>query len=344
MSDCDIRPMHDDEFNKVQALYKAAFHKEINPVYWQWKYHENPHGRTVRMVAVAGDRLVGFYGLIPRKFMVDGQVLVGHQETDLMVHPEWRGIKIFRSMGLACYRRLMEDGYTFTFGFPNQQSTPAGTKVLGWELVCPMPIWNRYLRPGYILRRKGIPLVPGMIDGAVGVVGSLTGRSGRYKDIAIVDRLPGDPARLETAPTQDSMIRGLRDAAYLQWRYRQPVDTPYLFAVKGDESAPAGLAVFRIMPGEPREAWVLELIGPNRAVTSELLAAVTEACRQRRVEVIRLWLLEGGAASRTPPGTGYKLRPTTIHHVIRPLEDAHVNSLIRRAGNWSITIGDSDCV
>lgn len=329
------------------TLFQESFGYTPNPQKWRWKYEQNPHGASICAVASHDNRLVGFYGLIPRKFQMLGTTITGFQETDLMVHPQWRGKRVFNQLGRYCYQHLIANGYAFTFGFPNTVSTPVGTKLLGWKLVCPMPVWNRYETMKPIAAKFGLAHWP--TPGLSSLIkrwhrASQPSISNRFTCVIDAPASTSELAAFYAGYYQHNPIVGIRDAEYLAWRYQNQQDAQYRWITVYEDAIVIAAAVVKITCDKYRQAWVLEFAAlPETRCLDALLGTVLKLCHREQVDVIRLWLLGELRVGKWLRGNGLRLRPTEIYHVVRPLQDETITRLVMNPDLWLITLGDSDC-
>ena len=117
---------------ELLALFRRAFGNDVSPALWRWKYQgQNPWGTLVRR----GDRLVAYYGAIPRKISMFGTEAVAVQLADVMVDPLERGILTrhgpFYLSAELYIRSYVGLGKPFPigFGFPTQRAWRLGERL-----------------------------------------------------------------------------------------------------------------------------------------------------------------------------------------------------------------------
>jgi hypothetical protein len=89
---------------RLSELMFLCFGIKTDASYFQWKYFDDPAGPAIAYEAVYNGKTVGFYGLIPELYWINGAVKKIYQATDVMTHPE------FPVLYLAHIRHLEVDG------------------------------------------------------------------------------------------------------------------------------------------------------------------------------------------------------------------------------------------
>ena len=112
--------------------------------FFEWKHEQNPFGRSPRLVAVDGDRMVGFRTFLRWEFVdARGEVLRAVRAVDTATDPQYQGRGIFRSLTLRAVEELAADGVAFVFNTPNARSRP-GYLTMGWQEVGPLTTSIRF--------------------------------------------------------------------------------------------------------------------------------------------------------------------------------------------------------
>jgi len=263
-SDASVRDFRPDDLEAVLALRERVFPGLDLPRErrrWTWEYAENPArvaGVPDAWVIERAGRLVGNYGLLPARVSIDGAVGTAFAGIDFAVDPSMQG----RGLGHLIAARFMDPALC---RFPFISSpTPAtchlmqrhgGTVITGADEPC---LWV-------------LPLAAGRPDPAVDA--SIT-----LRQIATFDaRFDHLDRRLRTL----RRIATVRDAAYLNWRYRDyPFGRPTAWEALDACGELRGFAVFQHDPNLA-QGYVLELsLDPaDRGAATTLLHAAVAAAR-----------------------------------------------------------------
>jgi hypothetical protein len=129
---CQVRQSKKTDFLALQALFVRAFGSALLPARWDWKYAHAPCWGTV---VERDNRIIGFFGGMPRAFILRNQPVLGVQIGDTMVDPQQRGVSTRKGpfmLAAAAYFEQMETlhpGAQFAFGFPPERVLALGTRL-----------------------------------------------------------------------------------------------------------------------------------------------------------------------------------------------------------------------
>ena len=85
----EVRPAEPSDRPLLLALSEAAFGVPASPAEWAWKYDANPNA-AVSVIAVDGERAVGFFGGLGTRYRGAGRDVPGAATVDVMTHPDAR--------------------------------------------------------------------------------------------------------------------------------------------------------------------------------------------------------------------------------------------------------------
>jgi ABC-type polysaccharide/polyol phosphate transport system ATPase subunit len=126
------RPALKTDLMPTLALFQRAFAQPMQAERWHWKYQGVD---TTGIIVQRGERLVAFFGGMPRYFQRQGQAVLGVQIGDVMVDPDQRGILTRRGplfLAASTYFEQMGSLYPavqFAFGFPSARHLKLGCKL-----------------------------------------------------------------------------------------------------------------------------------------------------------------------------------------------------------------------
>jgi len=118
--------------------------------FWNWKYKENPFGESTLTVAETDDKIVGFDNLWPWEFNVNGVTIRAVQPCDSVVHPNYRGSGILKTMRIHGMEIVKRNGVQLLFNFPNKYSLRSNIS-LGWHFMGKVKWWVKILKPVDVL-------------------------------------------------------------------------------------------------------------------------------------------------------------------------------------------------
>src|SRR4030042_4752234 len=89
-----IRDGNEEDMGGILLLRNLVFGEverdKLNPRFWRWQIQENPDGNAWIHLAEDGNRIVGHLADLPKRFSVQGKVVLGTLTHDMMVHPDYR--------------------------------------------------------------------------------------------------------------------------------------------------------------------------------------------------------------------------------------------------------------
>lgn len=204
-----------EAFNRCFAAVDPTFTPRSLEA-WRWQYLENPAGHRIYLAVTEDGAVISQYAGIPQRMRLDGAPAIFTQAVDSMTDPRFR-------------RGLKKPGFFVLTGYPfaeNFGGPPPDRDPVMWGLPVP-PAWRigkAYLQ--YQLIRNvnqlvlELPAEPRCL--AEGGALSIDGGAAR-------DGLPAGLAGLFERFAAGRLAVGLRDQAYLEWRYRRKPAHEYRF-------------------------------------------------------------------------------------------------------------------
>ncbi|HEU4407756.1 MAG TPA: GNAT family N-acetyltransferase [Polyangiaceae bacterium] len=316
----------------------------------RWLYERNPEGppTTVVVEDQGRDGVVGCASLVPRRVRLGGREARVGVASDLAVDRRHR----FAGPALMLQRALLEaakrERYDFIWGYPNKNALPI-IKRMGYTLVGESTSWVRPLRTGAFLQRVTAPALAGLgapvLDAALGLAegaASLAlafGHEGAHLG-------PAD-ARFDALWERGRGahdITGVRDAAFLRWRYDEfPSARHYTFGLASRRSgALAGFVTYRGLGGGRAHVADLFCEQPARQLEALLLCFV-RVLRSAGYASVALDLIADEGLSARLRRLGFLRRPQARSFVIHPLGLAGGElEAVTDPRRWHIIDGDLD--
>ncbi len=336
-----MRAMEAGDLDLIRALYAAVWGYNRPRDYDHWRYFTAPEGICPAMLAMDGERAVGFYTAWPVRLRLGDEVVPGIQSMDTMTHPDYQGQGMFVKLANACYELAVSRGFEVIYGFPNPLSYPGFVRRLNLDHSGDIAHWTRPIRP------SAHPRVPGALgplaDAAAalwprGSAGGLEIRSGRPEPAAL-GALLGDWC------AEPGLCRIVRTPQWLDWRYAPEAghDYEWVCAHEGDTPVAAGVWGMRGAAwGEAADgrAHLVELLGGHRRGVEAILAAVIGRARRRRA-----WILE--TLCNVAPVVAALRRAGFVRHrmapfIVRALTARTLGANVHTHASWRIMGGDVD--
>lgn len=310
---------------EVLRLFTHAFGQTADQDWFDWKYRAGKG--TALGLWDELDSLKAHCGGTPRSIAWCGKRLAGLQVGDVMVSTELRGLVLrkgpFQQVSSRFFASRIGAGrpFQFAWGFPNQRHMRLGVALgLFWDGGCIDQLsWNTRPEPP-APQQQASPWW------------SFVALAGDAKGF---DRQVDAAWKAMAKDLQDHVL-GVRDSAYIRWRFLARPAHPYqLFALRRRLSGRMqALVVMRIFEGK---AELLDVIGPRSALRPALRAAINEAARAGAA-TLTAWaspalavLMQGSGAQATPSGASLAIIKESI------FSEAEI-----KAARWWWMGGDTD--
>lgn len=302
----------------MRALFADTFKHTMSETHWNWKYGA---GRGHAMGVWREGRLVAHYGGTVRDMLMDGQPIRASQVCDVMVDAAERGI-LSRSGPLFLAAATFVETYLgygrpclLAFGFPNERAwkTPQRLRIYGGAT-------GRVVEVSWACRR-GRPRLGSMV---------------RPLDLTMAAQAAAtDALWAEMARDLRAAIVGVRDAAWLRYRYLEHPDHEYRLFVVRRRLGSALLGIFVIRP--QGEAWeLIDVVTPPGR-----LAFVVEEAR-RLAAAAGIARLYAWVSDAILPHLGAETQVKELSVIIpaNAWTDGPVPETL--TGRWWLMGGDSD--
>ncbi|WP_226004301.1 GNAT family N-acetyltransferase [Natrinema salinisoli] len=350
------------------SMYESVFGHDRGPEWFRWKFTENPYVDHVPiLVATADGEPVGFRSFFAQEMRVGGLLRTAFQPCDTMVHPDHRRRGLFGRLNERALERYADDGPSFFFNFPNENSKP-GNLAHGWREIGTVPAYYRPQNPLTALE-KGVdagPTAGGESDAHPAGDGPVTAvretlrntvsTSNRVADRLLVgsdadidvERYRPPPADVLAAVYRRSIpdaIHAHRTAAFFRRRFDNPAHTYAAYVARRNGEPIAALVVStvddhaRIVDALPRA------IATEAEALDRLLASALDDHADRRYVEAFGETVPAPLRFRFYPDTRFPLsallQPTARTLLARDLEDglALESSSI---SSWSLSRLDLD--
>lgn len=306
-------------------------------------YLDNPHGRAAVFLAVdeLTGEIVGSGAVLPRRMWVAGAVQTACIMADFWIHPDYRSLGPAVKLQRACIEHAAAAGFAF-YDLP-QGNMAAVYRRMGLLGADRLPRFAKPVRTGPFLERR---LHSRLLARPVALLGDLLlrasdwrcARQSRLRSEVHAGDFGRDFDRLTQASSATPGIRAVRDAEYLQWRFRRHYHLRHTVITARDGENLAGYAV-TVRADDYVD--VVDLFPPSDPeAAGALLAAVVRKARQDGAVGIAVSAL-GAEGPLTTAFLKFGLRerdsrPFIVHlfpaaHASRP-----------DAGAWYLTYGDID--
>lgn len=132
-----VRMYRDGDEHQIVRLFAKVFEREMTLSEWRWKYLGGGKGRVYSSLAIddGTGEVTAHYGGVLHRMAFRGEEMYGLAIGDVMVHPGFRGLRLFKRVAALLPRVSSEDGIRMGYGFPNDRAMLLPEKLGLYERV-----------------------------------------------------------------------------------------------------------------------------------------------------------------------------------------------------------------
>ncbi len=320
-----IRDYRPGDERAILAAHNAAF-GEVNAglaprslALWRWQYLQNPGGARIKLALDDEGRVLAHYAGQSRFVLAGGERLRTSHCADSFIQSRERGLAkagLFVRTGIEFARDFGgsdADSDRWMWGFPVATAQRIGERSLGY----------RTLRAQVALQ----------LEGPVEV-------SDDAQEVQELREVGPEFTAFSEAYAEGLGALGVRDAAYLTWRYCEHPEADYhIFAARDRAGELSGYCVGRRALFEGVESFILcDWLARQEAWTGLMRAARAAARDLPIVLVLAPWCPDFVGLQTL----GMRVRPTGLLMVGRSYDSNFEHAFWSR--RWYYTLGDSDLV
>jgi GNAT superfamily N-acetyltransferase len=350
MDQWKVRDGNQKDLKGILSLRKIVFGEmeqdKLDERFWRWEFEEGPEGKAFIYIVEDENRIIGHFADIPRRFSVEGEVVLGTLSLDLMVHPDYWRKGIFEAMGKYGAQRVKQENGVFLTAFPIRLETIHGLKKIGWKEVVKLPVLVYPIRFSGILNRYiHFPPLSLFVGGVAKFFYLLLYGLKRRKGIEGIEieemDLLDDPfdgfwqKALSLYP-----IMGIRNRNYLTWRYRQHPTRNYTIyrAIKNGEMK--GYIVLRkVELLNFNSAVIVDLLALDEITLTALVEKGIQHSRQEGADLLGFMVPNVHLYYKILRGMGFLPSLKTFLFMVYPHSDKEI---FLSPEKWYVNWGDSD--
>ncbi|HET8885509.1 MAG TPA: GNAT family N-acetyltransferase [Salinimicrobium sp.] len=141
----EIREGKATDILEIIKVLKASLGEKDLPIseqIWNFKHVDNPFGKSIVLLALQNDEIVGVRAFMRWKWSAGNKNYSCFRAVDTATHPNHQGKGIFKKLTLKAVEIAKKDGDDFIFNTPNDKSRPGYLKM-GWETAGKLEIGIR---------------------------------------------------------------------------------------------------------------------------------------------------------------------------------------------------------
>ncbi|MEX0737720.1 MAG: GNAT family N-acetyltransferase [Pseudohongiella sp.] len=313
--------------DRYRALFENSFDTDFSPALWQWKYG---NGRGHSVVACKNDMAVAHYGGISRDILYFGKPERALQICDVMVMPQHRGFYSRRGLFFSTAASMLElyagnaAGHQLGFGFPNIKAMHVAQR-LGLYAKTDELLALSYLADSF----ESTSFESTSFEStSASDTWTVTASGPDASSAALINVVW---PRMVSA-FSDGII-GLRDWAYLSYRYAQRPGLKYDFLALANASGDKAMAVIR---DHGECSLIMDIVAADDDLATVLWALCRHGHDTGRPMVF--WL-SAGQLQRVQTAA-LQTEPTGIHIPCNAWTEGPSAPTLQ--GKWWLTAGDMD--
>jgi hypothetical protein len=314
---------------------------------YHWRYLENPHGKAKAWLAVDEHKnaIAGFTVVHPRLMQVCDEQMLCWNCGDFSINKHYRSLGVALKLRAAATECVTQGQVPFLYAHPNDRMKVVHLKV-GHRVLGQMVRYARVLRldrylPASIVGSWFAEGLAWMYQHGLVPWKNVWRCSGAYYR-EIFHSFPGDAAfdALQDQVRGALKVYGVRSGEYLRWRFGTnpllPVSTLLLYRNR----ELVGYAFYS------QTASVMNVHDlfclPEEAVASALIAHLTEAGLEQKIQALSVVLFESNPLIHVLKKHGYVLRPETSSVIVHTAPETPWGLALLDKTSWFMTVGDRD--
>jgi GNAT superfamily N-acetyltransferase len=345
-----VRDGNEKDLTGILSLRKLAFGEtegdKLSPEAWHWEYEENPDGKGWISIVEDRGKIIGHHAIIPRRFSVRGEIVLGTHQQDLMVDPDKQRKGIFHAMSKYEKQKVKEKKVLFMTAFPFGVPTYSGLKKIGWKDVAKLPVLVNPIRFSGILNRYlHFPPLSLLLGGMMRffyffLYGFRKPKSQPDIEIEKIDSIDESFDHFWQKASFLYPIMGVRDREYLTWRYfRHPTRTYTLYRARKGGEMRGYIVLRKIDLLNFNSAVIVDLLTLDQEALSALVERAIRYCRGERVDLLGFMVPQTHDYHKALKKMGFLPSFKTFRFIVYFHSD---EKMLLFPENWYVNWGDTD--
>ena len=347
-----VRDGNETDTDGILSLRGVVFRDEekdkMDPRFWRWEFLEGADGQGLIYIVEDGDKIVGHFADVPRRFSVQGEPLLGTLSLDLMVHPDYWRRGIFEALGRYGIERVRKENGLFLIAFPIRQETIHGLKKIGWEKVVKLPVLVYPIRFSGIVNRYLHFSLLGIFIGAIArffyflLYGLKREKEIEEVEIEKVGSLDEQFDDFWQKALSLYPIIGVRNRNYLTWRYlRHPTRTYTIYRAKKGGEMEGYIVLRKVELLNFNSAVIVDLLALDEVTLVALVERGIQHSQKKGTDLLAFMVPQGHSYDKILRKMGFLPSPKTFQFMV------HFHSkrgILNSAEKWYVNWGDTDVI
>ncbi len=336
----------------ILSLRGVVFGEEerdkLDPRFWQWEFTEGSDGKAFIYIVEDQNRIIGHFADIPRRFSVQGEVILGTLSLDLMVHPDYRRKGVFGAMGRYGAEKVKQENGLFLTAFPIRSETILGLKKIGWREVAKLPVLVYPIRFKGILNRY-VHFPPlGLLAGGIAsffyflIYGLKRKKETGGVEIDQVGSLDEPFDLFWQKASALYPVMGIRNRDYLNWRYLQhPTRNYVIYRAKKSGEMRGYIVLRKVDLLKFNSAVIVDLLALDEEILSALVEKGIQHSRQERADLLGVMVPQDHLYYKLLRRKGFLPSLKTFLFMIYSHAD---KGIFLSPEKWYVNWGDTDVI
>lgn len=307
--------------HQILSLYEEVNNRKMALEYWKWRYTKSLFGRGIIKLMFADGKLIGHYAVTPMAILVDNRPLRAVFSLHTLTHPDFQRQGIFTFMAEEVYKRCQSGGFSFVYGFPNENSYHGFTNKLGWTGFGKMKNLKKNLD-------------------------AKTKAASKAGNIHEIDKFDDRVNVLWDKVKAGYRIIVPRTKDYLNWRFAEhPIIEYPRYIITSGSSELSGYMILKVYTkGYEVKGHIVDMLCiDDRNVVKSLLRAAYSYFNNKDIHNLSCWMPESCFCTRILEEEGFISKEFDVNFGVRIFKkaDKSLNS-VEQLDNWHLTMGDVD--
>lgn len=311
---------HGDEAAIVAFLRECGYDPDL--AFWHWINRACPHGQALVELALAQDRVIGHFGVLPRLVWMDGTMIRAGLALHAAVHPQFRGLAMLRELLQRMIQRCRREGMPFFYAFPRRDIWLMYSTLFDWRCLGEVVTLERPLQ-GSAWENRADPAI-------------------RFRERSTFDERYRS---FNGSAWLSGTHHVVKDAAFARWRYEHHPRNQYpQLELLGEDGELLGYLLLKLYnkAGKRYGHWVDVGLKPQALERFPALAkAAMTWFAQQQVDVASCWMLPKSPLFATIQRMGFQPTGFTTYVGYQLVEPGFPTGGLDIT-RWHMMMGDSD--
>jgi GNAT superfamily N-acetyltransferase len=307
--------------HQILRLYEEVNKRKMALEYWRWRHARNPFGESIIKLVFADGKLIGHYAVTPVDIMVDNVPLRAVLSLHTLTHPAFQRQGIFTFLAEEVYKKCQSEGFSFVYGFPNENSYHGFTNRLRWTGFGKMSSLEKKLDAK---------------DGA----------TPKARKINEIDRFDDRVNVLWDKVKAGYRVIVPRTNDYLNWRFvEHPIISYPMYTITSGNSELLGYMVLKTyQDGDLMRGHIVDMLSlDDEHTVRSLIDSAHDYFIEKGIGNLSCWMPERCFCSRILKEEGFVNKEFDVNFGVRVFEKADRSMRdIEQLGNWHLTMSDVD--